>query len=159
MEDYAALLNTCKTGLFVMNKILVMQMKQLFALHSFMQKRKSGCMQYLVVCQIKEIFVWFFLTSCCYVQWGLLSLYCTQIVLCTRKWYCLLPVMQQKQTFLWFKNNVRDPHFSGILPLYAAHYPRRAQISSTSWWKSEIMLKSNVIYWLCKTYVYIMVSN
>jgi len=38
MEDCAVLLNTCKPGLFVMNKILVMQVKQLFVLHSFMEK-------------------------------------------------------------------------------------------------------------------------
>ena len=37
MEDCAVLLNTCKPGLFVMNKILVMQVKQLFVLHSFME--------------------------------------------------------------------------------------------------------------------------
>ena len=40
MEDCAVLLNTCKPGLFVMNKILVMQVKQLFVLHSFMEKEK-----------------------------------------------------------------------------------------------------------------------
>jgi hypothetical protein len=40
MEVCAVLLNTCKPGLFVMNKILVMQVKQWFVLHSYMEKEK-----------------------------------------------------------------------------------------------------------------------
>lgn len=40
MEDYTVLLNTVKPGLFVMNKMLVMQVKQLFVLHSFIQREK-----------------------------------------------------------------------------------------------------------------------